>query len=99
MQCVFWDQSPWGGLDLIINGIGHDERCRAEVGCPELVLECWEFSWRQVLTVVCVYAPNGSSECPAFLESLAGVHVGALVGDAIFVLEELNAHMGCNSVT
>ena len=40
----------------------------------------------RVLTVICAYAPNSSSEYPPFLESLEKVLESALTGDPIVLL-------------
>ncbi|KAK3534178.1 hypothetical protein QTP86_002508 [Hemibagrus guttatus] len=46
------------------------------------------------LTVVSAYGPNGSVECPTFLETLRGVLEGAPTGDSIVLLGDFNAHVG-----
>ena len=48
----------------------------------------------KTLTVVCVYAPNSSSEYSALLETLNGVLYGAPVGDYVVLLGDLNSHVG-----
>ena len=53
----------------------------------------------RVLTVVCVYAPNSSSEYPPFLESLGRVLDSAPTGDSFVLLGDFNVYMGNDSVT
>ncbi|XP_074472542.1 trace amine-associated receptor 1-like [Sebastes fasciatus] len=53
----------------------------------------------KTLKVVYAYAPNSSSEYPAFLKTLNGVLHGDPVGNSIVLLGDFNVHMGNNGGT
>lgn len=61
-------------------------------GREEQVLCFW--CKKRVLTVVCIYVPNDSSEYPAVLESLSGLLEVAPPGDSYILLRNLGAHVG-----